>query len=175
MQRIPPLVHLCLLLIPLLLAACAPATPAPPAPAEGPARAGLLIRYPDGGLETYCVEFEEATISGEQLLARAGVEVAADASNPMGVLICGIQGEGCAYPAEDCLCQCRGAGPCAYWAYFVRPPEGSWTYSSLGASARQVRPGDMDAWVWLSGGEGEEKRLAKALKPWTFDKVCSQR
>lgn len=174
MKTPTPPIRLLALLTLLLLTACAPAASAPTEPAQGPSRAGLVIRYADGRVETYCVQFEEPAISGEQLLRRAGVEVAADASNPMGALVCGIQGEGCAYPAEDCLCQCQGGGPCAYWAYFTRAAGGDWAYSALGASARQVGDGDMDAWVWLTGAQGEQQEVAGALAPWTFERVCGE-
>mgnify|MGYP001130783609 CR=1 FL=1 len=76
-----------------------------------------------------------------------------DERNPMGALVCAIDGQGCAYPAEDCLCRCRGLGDCAYWASFVRTPPGAWTYAGQGVSAQSLHPGDLYAWVWLPTAE----------------------
>jgi hypothetical protein len=90
----------------------------------------------------------------------------------MGVMVCSVDGEGCAFPAEDCLCQCEGPGSCTYWAYFTRSPGEDWVYSPLGASAQTVHDGDLEAWVWLSG----TSRAGPEVPPvpdLTFVEVCS--
>lgn len=120
-----------------------------------PQRAGLVILHGDGTLRQACVEFSEPSISGYELLARSGIAVVVDPRNAMGVLVCSIDGEGCSFPQEDCLCACRGTGACTYWAYFVRGADGSWSYSPVGASMRQVSDGDVDAWVWLTHAGAE--------------------
>ncbi|MGH2627581.1 MAG: hypothetical protein ACRDHY_13130 [Anaerolineales bacterium] len=152
------------------LAACAPAA----APASGRVhRAGLVVVHGTGEIRRACVEFTEETISGEELLARSGFEVARDEANPLGSLICAIDGEGCDGPGEPCLCQCLGPGSCAYWSYFQRAPQAGWTYSALGARARRVWPGELDGWVWLtSSSPADAEAAAGALDEFGFEDVC---
>jgi hypothetical protein len=84
----------------------------------------------------------------------------------MGLTICQIAGEGCAYPAEPCFCHCMGGGECAYWNYFYQEPgETEWTYSALGAAMRKVRPGSVEAWVW---GDGDTPPIVEV----TFEEIC---
>jgi hypothetical protein len=134
-------------------------------------RAGLVVVHGDGSVQTACVEFEGEEADGWEVLQSSGLAPSVDAANAMGVLVCSIDGEGCAFPAEDCLCECRGVGSCTYWAYFTRSPGEGWVYSPLGASAREVRSGDVEAWVWLSG----TSRAAPETPPvpdLTFEQVC---
>ncbi len=113
-------------------------------------RAALLVLHGDGTLRQACVEFSEPSVSGYELLTRSGLANIVDPRNAMGVLVCSIDGEGCSFPEDDCLCACRGTGPCRYWAYFTRGADGTWTYSPVGPSTRRVSDGDVDAWVWLT-------------------------
>ncbi|MGD8398542.1 MAG: hypothetical protein PVG11_06770 [Anaerolineae bacterium] len=143
------------------------------AAAQAPNRAGLVVQYPDGSVETWCIAFEGDTISGEDLLARSGLDVLLDPTSGMGVTVCRIEDHGCDYPAEHCFCQCMGGGPCAYWNYFYRdPPEagdtgtGAWTYSPLGAMLRDVQSGSVEAWVWGDGHTPPADDL-------TFDAICA--
>ena len=114
------------------------------------ARAGLVIAMPDGEVRAMCVTLGVPEISGEALLRRAGIAVAAHVT-PLGAMVCALDGQGCEHPTEPCWCACRdlGAG-CAYWAYHVRE-EGAWRYAPLGPSARRVRHGDVDGWAWGTG------------------------
>jgi hypothetical protein len=139
--------------VPILLAACAPAET--PAPAE-PGLAALIIIGPDREPDVTCVTFEAAYVSGKELLELAGIPTTLDERNPMGALVCAIGGQGCAYPDEECLCQCQGLGDCAYWASFVRTPPGSWTYAGQGVSTQRLRSGDLYAWVWLPTASSTE-------------------
>src|SRR3989304_4231118 len=50
-------------------------------PAPDDYHAGLIVIGPDGERRDYCVAFPEETITGEQLLSRAGLEVNADLGN----------------------------------------------------------------------------------------------
>jgi len=119
--------------------------------AQGPNQAGLVFVYGDGRVEALCVSFTEEQMSGADLLTLSGVDVVLDTAS-MGVTVCQVEGEGCAFPAEPCFCQCMGGGECAYWNYFYRDPgEGEWIYSALGALVRKVRPGSVEAWVWGDG------------------------
>ena len=155
-QRISRLVLLLMLALPGLVLA------------QEPNRAGLVIRFGDGRVETHCVPFEGEQISGADLLARSGLKVVVDTSSGLGVSICQIEGQGCAYPAEPCFCRCPGgSNGCAYWNYFYREAgETTWTYSPLGAALRKVRPGSVEAWVWGDGHTPPADNL-------TFEAICA--
>ena len=146
----------------VLLAALAPCL----AQAGEPNRAGLVVLYGDGRVEARCVPFEQESISGADLLAKSGLDVAIDASSGLGITVCRIEGQGCNYPAERCFCQCSGSGSCAYWNYFYRDPDQlGWAYAALGALRHQARPGSVEAWVW---GDGQAPPAADL----TFEAVC---
>lgn len=135
------MVFLCLLLALLL--------PQPAQAQEGDNRAGLVIVHGDGRVVQQCVTFAEESITGYELLQRAGVTLNVEAGG-FGATVCSINGQGCSYPAETCFCRCQGA-PCVYWSYWQLQPEDGWRYRSLGASNTQVRNGDVDGWQWASG------------------------
>ncbi len=134
-------------------------------------RAGLVILHGDGTLRQACVEFSERSISGYELLARSGIAAVVDPRNAMGVLVCSIDGEGCSFPDQDCLCACRGTGACTYWAYFTRSPDGSWSYSPVGPSMRRLSDADVDAWVWLRSS-GVEASQSPPLPSLDIDALC---
>jgi hypothetical protein len=137
----------------MALSACSPA--ASPTPA-GAGRAAVIIVGPDHTSRETCVAFQGTEISGRNLLKSAGIPTTLDERNPMGALVCAIDGYGCAYPAEACLCKCEGLADCAYWASFVRTPAGRWTYAGQGISTQQLRSGDLYAWVWLPTASSTE-------------------
>ncbi len=129
-------------------------------------QAGLVVQFGDGRTETRCVAFEGDEITGAELLTRSGLDLAVDASSGMGITVCQIEGQGCAYPAEPCFCQCTGSGECAYWNYFFRDPGASgWSYSALGAILRKAKPGSVEGWVW---GDGHTPPADEV----TFESVC---
>lgn len=134
-------------------------------------RAALLVLHSDGTLRQACVEFSEPSVSGYELLTRSGLASIVDPRNAMGVLVCSIDGEGCSFPEDDCLCACRDTGPCQYWAYFTRASDGSWTYSPVGPSTRRVSDGDVDAWVWLSS-PGAQASQSPPLPSLGLDDLC---
>jgi hypothetical protein len=121
--------------------------------ADEPSQAGLVIQFDDGYVETRCVAFAEAEITGaDLLLTYSGYGTIVDVSSGMGITVCQIEAQGCSYPTEHCFCQCMGGGDCAYWNYFYREPGSSeWTYSALGAVLRKVQHGSLEAWVWGDG------------------------
>lgn len=130
-----------------------------------PNRAAVVVRVGDDEVETRCVIFDEETISGQELLARSGLDLVLDVSGA-GVFVCSVAGEGC--PASDCLCQCRGE-PCSYWSYW-RWQEGEWQYAGLGAAATQVSDGTVDGWSWGPGS------VTSAIAPppvASFEDVCA--
>jgi hypothetical protein len=150
-----------------LIVALALAASALPAAAQGqPNQAAVVIRYGDGHVDATCVTFDEPTISGVELLQRAGVPVIIQTSGA-GAAVCKIGGEGCDYPTEDCFCKCKG-GDCAYWAY-QRLVDGRWRYSQLGAAAAQVAPGQVDGWAW-GAGSVQGGQLPPVM---TFGQVCT--
>lgn len=130
-------------------------------------RAGLVIVHGNGQTVKRCIEFSEAQISGLDVLTRSGLDLNVDASNAMGVAVCRINHEGCAYPSQPCFCQCQGS-PCIYWSYW-RLTSGAWKYSNVGASGAVVRNGDVDGWVWGVG------TVSGATPPpaVTFEQVCA--
>ena len=124
-------------------------------------RAGLIVQRGDGSVATYCVRFGEPSITGLELLNRAGVSVVAEVSG-LGSAVCAIGGEGCAYPAQPCFCQCQGA-TCAYWNY-LHLIDGAWRYSPIGAAGYTISDGAVDGWAW---GDKTTPPL------YTIDHICS--
>jgi hypothetical protein len=136
--------------------------------AEEDHKAGLVVQFGDGRVETRCITFEEEVLNGAELLARSGLEVVLDPASSMGVTVCQIEGEGCEVPVEACFCQCMGGGECAYWNYFYRDDgEGEWAYSALGAALRKVSDGSVEAWVWGDGGSPPADELR-------FETICAE-
>ena len=156
-------IGLCLALS-LLLAGSLPGT----AEAQGgDHRAGLVVRFGDGKVETRCVHFSEPDITGEQLMERSGLQVIINYNGSFGGTVCSVNGEGCRYPSEDCFCRCLGA-QCEYWAYY-RWVDGAWEYSQVGATGIKVVDGDLQGWSWGPGNfqSGTEPPLV------SFAEVCS--
>jgi hypothetical protein len=139
---------------------------ASPAAAQEENRAGLVIVHSDGSVTTQCVAFAEPAISGADLLARSGLDLAVEASS-MGGTICRIDGEGCDFPQESCFCQCQGS-PCIYWSYWRRT-EGAWLYSNAGAGNTTVNDGAVEGWRW---GPGTVEQ-AEAPPDLTFEEICA--
>ena len=119
--------------------------------AEG--EAGVVIQHGDGSTETFCVAFTGDSISGDQLLKRAGV-----AQENVNGLVCSVgqrADEGCygAGTFESCTCKCKNPGAgCAYWAFYTQRYGQQWVYSALGFLAQRAKDGEMQAWRWGLGG-----------------------
>ncbi|HEY4690735.1 MAG TPA: hypothetical protein VIK33_15575 [Anaerolineae bacterium] len=112
---------------------------------NGENRAGLVVRYGDGRVTTYCARFSEPSITGLDLLTRSGLKPVAEVGG-LGSAVCSISGQGCAYPSQPCFCQCQGAS-CAYWNYF-HLIDGAWQYSPLGSAGYTITNGAVDGWSW---------------------------
>jgi hypothetical protein len=125
-------------------------------------RAGLVIQYGDGRINTYCVRFSEPSITGLDLLNRSGLKVIAEVGG-QGAAMCSIGGQGCAYPTQSCFCQCQGAN-CAYWNY-LHLIDGAWRYSPIGAAGYTIADGAIDGWAW-----GDKV----APPAYTIDQICSE-
>ena len=146
-----------ILLLPLLLLAL-------PLFAQESNRAALVIRMGDGEVETACVSFTEESISGYDLLQRAGLPIEIEASG-MGTAVCSINNVGC--PASDCFCACTG-NDCTYWSYWHQA-SGEWLYADGGATLATITDGDVDGWSWGPGS------LTNAIRPpaLTFADICA--
>lgn len=116
---------------------------------EGPNRAALVVRFSDGNVQTACVSFDAPAISGAELLTRSGIQAIMDYNSGLGGAVCSMNGYGCAYPTQDCFCQCQGA-QCEYWASYHWTDSG-WQYSQVGASSYQVTNGAIEGWSWGPG------------------------
>lgn len=127
-------------------------------------QAGLVIRFSDEHTETSCVQFDEPTINGLDLLQKSGLDFAIDVQG-LGALVCSIEDTGC--PANDCWCQCKGGGDCIYWSYWHKNSE-EWQYSQLGSVSSQVEPGEVQGWSWGPGAVNE----AVAPPNYSIEEVC---
>ena len=138
-----------------------------PVRADEPAGVGLVIQMESGEVVTRCIESEDNELSGADVLIHSGLDVVLDTGSGMGVIVCQIQGEGCAFPGEPCFCDCMGGDECTYWNYFYRDPGGSeWVYSVFGAAGRHVKPGSVEAWVWGDGQTPPADDLS-------FERICA--
>jgi hypothetical protein len=138
-----------------------------PVSAQEANQAGLVIQYGEGQIETLCITFDEDEITGDELLARSGLDLVLDASRSMGVTLCRVEELGCDYPAEHCFCQCMGGGDCNYWNYFYRDVGAdAWTYSALGTRLRKIQHGAVEGWVWGDGRTPPPGDL-------TFEAICT--
>ena len=108
-------------------------------------RAGLVLRFGDGSVVTRCVSFGEPSLTGAELLMRAGLSVVLDLNSSIGAGVCKIGNQGCDR-GKSCFCQCEGS-TCAYWQYF-HLQSGAWKYSNLGAGVYQVSDGAVEGWAW---------------------------
>lgn len=113
--------------------------------ADGPYRAGLVVRFDDDRIHTACVTFSEDSLTGLELLERSGLRVRRGFG---GGAVCRIQDLGC--EGDNCFCQCTGAD-CRYWAYFRLGPDAAWKYAQVGAGDVVVRDGDVEGWSWGPG------------------------
>jgi len=107
--------------------------------------AGLVLRFGDGSVVTRCVSFGEPSLTGAELLMRAGLSVVLDLNSSIGAGVCKIGNQGCDR-GKSCFCQCEGS-TCAYWQYF-HLQSGAWKYSNLGAGVYQVYDGAVEGWAW---------------------------
>lgn len=114
----------------------------------GEQRAGLVVQYGDGRVETACVRFSEPELSGVELLERSGLPVVLQAGG-VGAAVCKIGPDGCDYPAEACFCRRDGARS-VYWAFYTLEA-GAWAYATLGAANTPARDGDVHGWAWGLG------------------------
>lgn len=125
--------------------------------AQGNNRAGLVIQFGDGRVETRCIEFSKQTISGLEILEQSGLPVIAAFDPSLGAMVCKIQDQGC--PVSNCLCQ----NPPDYWSYWHLNGD-SWVYSPAGSSTYQVSDGEVQGWSWGPGNPPPVR---------AFDEICA--
>jgi hypothetical protein len=123
--------------------------------------AGLVLQFPDGTTQTYCIPFTGDSISGLDILLKTGLDVKVEAYGGLGAEICQIGATGCDYPNQPCACQSFGPGG-VYWSYH-HLSGGQWRASVLGAGSYRVHNGDVEGWAWSDG---------KPPKLYTFAQLC---
>lgn len=111
-------------------------------------RAAVIVEA-DGLLRRIVVEFPEESISGIELLRRAGAEPVVYSYSGIGGAVCRLFGVG-----RDAGPECLGGtnGDARYWAYF-RAPSGtsSFRYAAVGGGSTSVRDGDVEGWRYGTG------------------------
>jgi hypothetical protein len=135
---------------------------APAAARQGENRAGLVVQFSGEDTRTYCVPFEGDSISGLDLLLKAGLDIKVEVYGAMGGQVCKIDATGCDYPGQPCACQSYGPGG-VYWSYH-HLRDGTWRTSIMGASGYTVHPGDVEGWAWSTG--------TPPTQPYTFEQRC---
>ncbi|MFN3308891.1 MAG: hypothetical protein ACK44E_06740 [Anaerolineales bacterium] len=128
--------------------------------AQAPIQVGLVVQLAPGNVITQCVSLSQPNPSGWDVLVAANIGVVGSPSS-MGMAVCAIGDVGC--PASDCWCKFN-TGENLYWSYWHSKGSG-WVYSNLGASNYIVSPGEVEGWVWGSGGTPPPL--------YTFDQICA--
>jgi hypothetical protein len=132
-------------------------------------RAGLVVQFKDGSVQTRCVSFSEPEISGYDLLRRAKLSVVADVAG--GGSICKIGDTGCNFPGQPCFCECQDLNQtCIYWMYYFQA-DGAWKYSPLGAGIQKVTNGGVNGWVYGAGSASSGGTMPPLL---TFEQICAE-
>jgi energy-coupling factor transport system permease protein len=119
-------------------------------------QAGLVVRDAEGRITYAWVPFAEEEISGIELLKRSGIPVVTVGFGALGEGVCSIGGQGCGV-AECRRTVCQGSSASApFWQYFRQNPDNpaEWTWLVLGASATDVRDGDVFGWSWTADEPG---------------------
>lgn len=130
-----------------VMASVVGAMPATTALAGTMHRAAVIVDTGDNVTTAY-VEFSEDSISGLELLQRAGFSPETYGFSGLGAAVCRMAGKGCEV-GQSCL-TCDSGN---YWSY-SRAPSGSnsFTSSRVGASSARVADGDIDGWKYGTGG-----------------------
>src|SRR6266496_3303208 len=74
----------------MLLALLGPSAGSGMAQAQSQSHAGLVVQFPGGTTQTFCVPFAGESISGLDLLLKSGLEVKAEVYGGLGAEICQI-------------------------------------------------------------------------------------
>lgn len=128
--------------------------------------AGLVIHWGDGRVSTHCIAFGGDSITGDEMLERAGYNI-----NQFSGLVCSIGGVGCQHSGsfDSCTCECQSGGDdCVYWSFFEQPYGATWRYSALGAFIARAEDGELHGWQWGEGGPAS----APVPPATSFEAVC---
>jgi hypothetical protein len=127
----------------------------------GPNHAALVIEHGDGSAVSRCVAFDTPTISGDRLLAAAGVPWSGQTFGGFGVAVCAVDAEPSRYGS------CPGAD--RYWAVF-EASGGAWELSPVGLSSMTVADGDALGLRYVpTSGTPEPPASAIAVCPGTAE------
>lgn len=130
-------------------------------PAPSPAannRAGLVVVFGDGSVQTKCVPFSQASITGYELVQRSKIPFTAEFfAGQKSYAICSFEKEGCQSPGQKCFCQQN------FWSYWLLQTTG-WTSSMKGISLTTVKNGDVQGFRWGNG--------SAAPPPTSFKDIC---
>jgi hypothetical protein len=126
---------------------------------EGPNGVGLVVQAP-GVERRICVRFSGSTVSGADVLRRAGVDPVFSAMGA-GLAVCAMCGVGCEGGSSCLTCQQPN-----YWSYW-RATAGTTTfsYSPVGVSSVRAGHGDVEGWRFGTGD------AAPTLVP--FEQICT--
>lgn len=141
------------------LALAAPGGAARPvcAQAAGAHHASLVVEHSSGAVLTFCVGFDTATITGEQVMDLSGVEWQS-VQYSFGKAVCQIDYEPRTYP-PGCF---TSSSP--YWAMFVSRQGHGWGTSNLGVSAQTFADGDALGWHFVPSTGGAAPPLINACQ-----------
>ena len=123
-------------------------------------RAAVIVDTGDKVTTAY-VEFSDDSISGLELLQRAGFFPETYGFSGLGAAVCRMAGKGCEV-GQSCL-TCDSGN---YWSY-SRAPSGAdaFTSSRVGASSARVADGDIDGWKYGTGGAPAFQNLFPSAEP----------
>lgn len=110
--------------------------------------AALVIVHGDGTVLVKTVKFSEPSISGIELIKRAGVANAIEkGSAGEAVYMLDNEGDPTGWSTKD--------GQSYYWSYFRLSKDNLWEYSKIGAGISEVTNGTVDGWLWQYYGENK--------------------
>jgi hypothetical protein len=118
---------------------------------------GLVVQFGDGRIETECIEFEEQSITGYDVLEHSKFDIVFEGFPGQGYAVCKIGDKGC--PASDCL-TCEAP---LFWSYWYLE-DNKWNYALIGVSNFDVKNGDVQGWRW--GVKGAPDEII------SFDEIC---
>jgi len=133
----------------------------------GTRHAGIVIVHGDGSTRTRCVALRAGAVrtTGFQLLQRSKIPFkAADFGGSLGRAACFIDGEGVDTQSTK---SCFSDPDFKFWGYVIQNPDQTTQHSSnRGPDGHNVRPGEVDYWVWGSAFP------PTVSSPTTFSAIC---
>jgi hypothetical protein len=106
---------------------------------SAPHHAYVVVEHLSGGVIRRCVGFSGATIDGDQLMRRSGIEYQTQTFSGLGKAVCQIDRE----PAHFSTCFPKGQ---PYWALFESRHGGPWVTPATGYAALKLDDGDALGW-----------------------------